>query len=75
MDLLRAGIVLGILAVGVLVVLISGGIDVSTTSLAIVALYVTTLFVQRLRARDGLAPGLPARHSGRGACSGPSTGC
>lgn len=46
MDLLRAGIVLGILAVGVLVVLISGGIDVSTTSLAIVALYVTTLFVQ-----------------------------
>jgi simple sugar transport system permease protein len=48
MDLLRAGIVLGILAVGVLVVLISGGIDVSTTSLAIVALYVTTLLVQNL---------------------------
>ncbi|HVG48443.1 MAG TPA: ABC transporter permease [Rubellimicrobium sp.] len=47
MDLVRAGIVLGILAVGVLVVLISGGIDVSTTSLAIVALYVTTLLVQR----------------------------
>jgi simple sugar transport system permease protein len=48
MDLLRAGIVLGILAVGVLVVLISGGIDVSTTSLAIFALYVTTLLVQRV---------------------------
>lgn len=46
MDLLRAGIVLGILAVGVLVVLISGGIDVSTTSLAIFALYATTLIVQ-----------------------------
>ena len=48
MDLLRAGIVLGILAVGVLVVLISGGIDVSTTSLAIMALYVTTLLAQSL---------------------------
>jgi simple sugar transport system permease protein len=48
MDLLRAGIVLGILAVGVMVVLVSGGIDVSTTSLAIVALYVTTLLVQSL---------------------------
>lgn len=48
MDLLRAGIVLGILAVGVLVVLISGGIDVSTASLAIFALYVTTLAVQGL---------------------------
>ncbi len=52
MDLLRAGIVLGILAVGVLVVLISGGIDVSTTSLAIFALYVSTLLLQ------GLAPDL-----------------
>lgn len=48
MDLLRAGIVLGILAVGVLVVLISGGIDVSTASLAIFALYVTTLFAQNV---------------------------
>ncbi len=46
MDLLRAGIVLGILAVGVQVVLISGGIDVSTTSLAIFALYVSTLLLQ-----------------------------
>lgn len=53
MDLLRAGIVLGILAVGVLVVLISGGIDVSTTSLAIFALYATTLLLQ------ALAPDLP----------------
>jgi len=48
MDLARAGIVLGILAVGVLVVLISGGIDVSTTSLAIFALYATTLIVQSI---------------------------
>ncbi|EYD75542.1 Ribose ABC transport system, permease protein RbsC [Rubellimicrobium mesophilum DSM 19309] len=53
MDLLRAGIVLGILAVGVLVVLVSGGIDVSTTSLAIVALYVTTLFVQNVTPEMG----------------------
>jgi simple sugar transport system permease protein len=53
MDLLRAGIVLGILAVGVLVVLISGGIDVSTTSLAIFALYVTTLLVQAVTPEMG----------------------
>lgn len=42
-DLLRAGIVLGIFAVGVLVVLVSGGIDVSFTAIAAFALYTTTL--------------------------------
>lgn len=42
-DLARAGIVLGIFAVGVLVVLVSGGIDVSFTAIAAFALYTTTL--------------------------------
>ena len=42
-DLLRAGIVLGIFAVGVMVVLVSGGIDVSFTAIAAFALYATTL--------------------------------
>jgi len=41
-DLLRASIVLGILATGAMVVLISGGIDVSFTAVAVSAMYVTT---------------------------------
>lgn len=44
-DLLRASIVLGILAIGVLVVLLSGGIDVSFTAVAAFAMYAATLFV------------------------------
>lgn len=45
MDLARAGIVLGIFAVGVTVVLISGGIDVSFTAIAAFAMYTTTLLL------------------------------
>ncbi len=42
-DLARSGIILGIFAVGVLVVLVSGGIDVSFTAIAAFAMYTTTL--------------------------------
>ena len=42
-DLLRGGIVLGIFAVGALVVLISGGIDVSFTAIAAFTMYVTAM--------------------------------
>lgn len=42
-DLLRGGIVLGIFAVGVLIVLISGGIDVSFTAIAAFTMYVTAM--------------------------------
>jgi simple sugar transport system permease protein len=45
MDLARAGIVLGIFAVGVTVVLVSGGIDVSFTAVAAFAMYTTTLLL------------------------------
>jgi simple sugar transport system permease protein len=45
MDLARASIVLGIFAVGVMVVLVSGGIDVSFTAIAAFAMYATTLIV------------------------------
>lgn len=38
-DLLRASIVIGILAVGAMVVLVSGGIDVSFTAIAVFAMY------------------------------------
>lgn len=43
-DLLRASIVLGILAVAVMLVLVSGGIDVSFTAIAVFAMYSTTIF-------------------------------
>ena len=46
-DLLRNGIVIGIFAIGVLLVLISGGIDVSFTAIAVFALYTTTLLVKQ----------------------------
>jgi len=52
-DLLRSGIILGIFAVGVLVVLVSGGIDVSFTAIAAFAMYTTTL------ALVSLAPATP----------------
>ncbi|MCB0045634.1 MAG: ABC transporter permease [Caldilineaceae bacterium] len=41
-DLLRSSIVMGIFAMGVLIVIISGGIDVSFTAIAVFALYATT---------------------------------
>ncbi|MEM1428704.1 MAG: ABC transporter permease [Pseudomonadota bacterium] len=43
-DLLRASIVIGILAVGCMLVLVSGGIDVSFTAVAVFAMYATTIF-------------------------------
>jgi len=41
-DLLRSGTEMGIFALGVLIVIISGGIDVSFTAIAVVSMYVTT---------------------------------
>ncbi len=41
-DLLRSTIVMGIFAMGVLLVIISGGIDVSFTAVAVFAMYSTT---------------------------------
>ena len=52
-DLMRNGIVLGIFAVGAMVVLVSGGIDVSFTAVAAFAMYATTILL-----RD-VAPGIP----------------
>lgn len=42
-DLLRSSIIIGIFAIGVQLVLISGGIDVSFTAIAAFAMYTTTL--------------------------------
>lgn len=44
-DLLKATVVPGILALGVLVVLVSGGIDISFTAIAAFAMYVTCLIM------------------------------
>lgn len=52
-DLLRGGIILGIFAVAAMLVLVSGGIDVSFTAVAAFAMYTTTLFLVTY------APGLP----------------
>jgi simple sugar transport system permease protein len=43
-DLMRASVVIGILAVAAMMVLISGGIDVSFTAIAVFAMYSTTVF-------------------------------
>ena len=42
-DLLRASIVIGIFAIGAMLVLISGGIDVSFTAIAVFAMYASTV--------------------------------
>lgn len=52
-DLMRNSIVLGIFAVGAMVVLVSGGIDVSFTAVAAFAMYATTVLL-----RD-VAPDMP----------------
>ncbi|MEM8551363.1 MAG: ABC transporter permease [Pseudomonadota bacterium] len=54
-DLLRNGLVLGILAIGVLLVLISGGIDVSFTALAAFAMYFTTKTMIAMGLTDSMA--------------------
>ncbi|MEM9223611.1 MAG: ABC transporter permease [Pseudomonadota bacterium] len=53
-DLLRNGLVLGIFAIGVLLVLISGGIDVSFTALSAFAMYSTTKALIALGLTDSM---------------------
>ncbi len=47
-DLMRNSIVLGIFAVGAMLVLVSGGIDVSFTAVAAFAMYATTVLLRDL---------------------------
>ena len=56
-DLLRSSIVMGIFAMGVLIVIVSGGIDVSFTAIAVFALYSTTRILKET---------MPTRRSGSG---------
>lgn len=46
-DLLKSGSVMGIMAVGFLIVLISGGIDVSFTAIATVSMYTTVTILNK----------------------------
>ena len=52
-DLGRASVVMGLFALGVLMILAAGGIDVSFTAIAALTMYSLTLFVSRHM------PGLP----------------
>jgi simple sugar transport system permease protein len=72
-DLMRASVVIGILAVAAMMVLISGGIDVSFTAIAVFAMYSTTVLTL------ALMPDMPwyfifAISIGIGACLGAING-
>ncbi len=55
-DILRASVVRGLFALGVLVVLASGGLDVSFTAIAAFVMYTLTLFVVNAAPWLGMAP-------------------
>lgn len=55
-DLLRGGIVIGILALGVMVALVSGGIDVSFTAIAAFSFYATTRILADLGYEGNVVP-------------------
>ena len=55
-DILRASVVRGLFALGVLVVLASGGLDVSFTALGALVMYTLTLFVVNVAPGLGMAP-------------------
>lgn len=55
-DIFRSSVVRGIFALGVLVVLASGGLDVSFTAIAALVMYVVTLFVVHMATDLGIIP-------------------
>ena len=55
-DILRASVVHGLFALGVLVVLASGGLDVSFTAIAAFVMYTLTLFVVNVMPNLGILP-------------------
>lgn len=55
-DILRASVVRGLFALGVLVVLASGGLDVSFTAIAAFVMYTLTLFVVNVVPDLGIVP-------------------
>lgn len=53
-DLARSATVTGIFAIGVLIVLISGGIDVSFTAIAVFSMYTTTVVMKNIGFEGGM---------------------
>jgi simple sugar transport system permease protein len=53
-DLLKTSVPLGILTIGLLVVLISGGIDISFPAIAVAGMYITCTLAKDVRALDHL---------------------
>jgi simple sugar transport system permease protein len=53
-DLARSATVTGIFAIGVLIVLISGGIDVSFTAIAVFSMYTTTVIMKNVGFEGGM---------------------
>lgn len=53
-DLARSATVTGIFAIGVLIVLISGGVDVSFTAIAVFAMYTTTVLLKDAQYTGGM---------------------
>ncbi|MGQ9904896.1 MAG: ABC transporter permease [Anaerolineae bacterium] len=54
-DLARSATVTGLFAIGVLIVLISGGVDVSFTAIAVFAMYTTTVILRGVGYTGGMA--------------------
>lgn len=57
-DLLKAGVVTGILALAVLIVLVSGGIDISFTAIAAFAMYASCRVLVAAGSTDGAVAGM-----------------
>ncbi len=55
-DMLRSSVVMGIFGVGVLMVLVSGGIDISFTAIAAFAMYVTTRYLKGIGFEGSILP-------------------
>ncbi len=53
-DLARSATVTGIFAIGVLIVLVSGGIDVSFTAIAVFSMYTTTVIMNQIGFQGGM---------------------
>jgi len=53
-DLARSATVTGIFAIGVLIVLVSGGIDVSFTAIAVFSMYTTTVIMNQIGFDGGM---------------------
>jgi simple sugar transport system permease protein len=57
-DILKSGSIMGVMAIGVFVVMLSGGIDISFPAIATVSMYVTVRLVERFHGNLMIAFGM-----------------